>query len=272
MAGYLGNFGKHSLQANLRNDDSTQYGSRTTGAINYGYQITSEWRASAGVGTAFKAPTFNDLYYPLDPWGSFGTPGLKPEESRNRELALHWEKGAQHASATYYDNHVKNLIDWQPNINGPFSFSPVNVGKARLRGLTLAADGTVTDLLYRASIDLQKAEDESTGNLLDRRARQHGSLWLGKTFGNLELGSEIIASGHRYNDAENDIRLAGYTLVNLTASYHLARDWTINARVNNLFDRDYVLATTASSGSPNAPAYNTSGMNAFVGLRWQPNY
>lgn len=263
LAGYLGTFGNHSLQANVRGDDNSRFGNHTTGGLSYGYHFAPAWRVSAGMGSAFKAPTFNDLYFPDDGCGDMGNPDLKPEKSRNREAALHWETKAQHASATIYDNRVENLIEWQsngPNICGFNAFTPVNVGEARLRGLTLAWQGQASDLLFRTSIDLQKPEDESTGNLLVRRARQHGALWVGRSFGKLEVGGELIASGERFANAANTQKLDGYSLVNLTANYAFAPEWKLEARANNIFDRDYELSR----------GYNTPGANLFVGLRWQP--
>ena len=56
--------GESSLQANLRRDDSSQYGGKTTGAIAYGYQFAPAFRMTAGGSTGFKPPSFNDLYYP----------------------------------------------------------------------------------------------------------------------------------------------------------------------------------------------------------------
>lgn len=257
LTGYLGKFGAHDLQANVRVDDSSQFGNRTTGAINYGYQFADHWRASVGFGTAFKAPTFNDLYFPDDGFGDIGNSNLKPEEARNREASLHWESGGQRASATYYDNHVRNLIEWQFNGVG---FSPVNVAQARLRGLTLAWSGSLSGVLFRSSVDLQNPEDENTGNLLPRRARRHAAIWIGHNFGTLELGSELVTSGKRYDDADNNDKLGGYTLLNLTARYPLGSNWALEARANNVLDRDYELAS----------GYNTPGANVFVNLRWQP--
>ena len=54
--------------------------------------------------------------------------------------------------------------------------------------------------------------------------------------------------------------MGGYALTNLYGSYHFARDWSVFARVNNLFDRSYVLIDT----------YATPGRNAFVGIRYSP--
>ncbi len=77
---YQGRFDAHALQANLRHDDSSQYGGRTTGAISYGYQVAPTLRLAASYGTAFKAPSFNDLYYP-----GYSTPDLAPETAVNFE-------------------------------------------------------------------------------------------------------------------------------------------------------------------------------------------
>ena len=92
LAGWTGNYEAHRLQANLRYDENSQFGSKTTGAIAYGYRLNQNWRANVGYGTAFKAPSFNDLYYPLT-FGYQGNPNLLPEESRNREAAIHFEQG-----------------------------------------------------------------------------------------------------------------------------------------------------------------------------------
>jgi vitamin B12 transporter len=74
----------HALQVNVRQDDSSQFGNRTTGAIAYGYRFLLDWRVTASAGTAFKAPTFNDLYFP-----GFSNPDLRPETSRNIEAGVY---------------------------------------------------------------------------------------------------------------------------------------------------------------------------------------
>ena len=92
--------GAHALQANLRRDDATQFGSRTTGAVAYGYRISPAWRVTASYGTAFKAPSFNDLYFP-----GFSNPEPRARDRRatSREAstgtALHWASRSTRASS-----------------------------------------------------------------------------------------------------------------------------------------------------------------------------
>jgi len=52
----------------------------------------------------------------------------------------------------------------------------------------------------------------------------------------------------------------GYGLVNLTASYALDPEWSVKARWNNVFNREYELAQN----------FNTPGSNLFVALQYQP--
>src|SRR5207249_6133363 len=77
--------GAHALQANVRHDDSSQFGAKTTGALAWGYRFAPGWRVTASAGSAFRVPTFNDLYFP-----GFSNPDLRPETSRNVEAGLHW--------------------------------------------------------------------------------------------------------------------------------------------------------------------------------------
>jgi len=101
FAGYQAHAGQHSFQANLRNDDNSQFGSHSTGYLGYGYHFSTQWRIGASAGSAFKAPTFNDLY-----WPSAGNPDLRPEQSRNKEASLHYDQGVNHFSVVYFDNQV----------------------------------------------------------------------------------------------------------------------------------------------------------------------
>ena len=100
--------GPHALQANLRHDESSQFGGRTTGALAYGHAFGGGWRATASYGTAFKAPTFNDLYFP-----GFSNPDLQPETARNAEAALRYAAGEIAAGVVAYRNRVRDLIVFQ---------------------------------------------------------------------------------------------------------------------------------------------------------------
>ncbi len=165
---------------------------------------------------------------------------------------------------------LKNLIVWNTTIKERLSFQ---CWKANIRGISIAYEGWFSKYHLRANADFQDPQnDDGIGKTLARRAKEHAALWLGQSWGDLEIGSEIVASGKRFNDSENFIALSGYALVNMTAKYKLNADWSLNARVNNMLDKDYTLTSTAASWAPLNPAYNTPGTNLFVSMTYSPNF
>ena len=247
----------HTLQANLRHDRSTQYGGQTTGAIAWGYRLAPSWRVTASYGTAFKAPSFNDLYFP-----GFSNPELQPETARNVEGSVHWSgrhgEWQTNARAVAWHNEVDQLIVFQ--CDAEFNCAPRNVARATLQGVTLAGDAAWRGTSIRGSVDLQQPEDDVTGRLLPRRAQRHGSLAVGQVIGPAQFVVELIASSYRYDDAENTRRLGGYAIVNVAVEWPVGHGVTLLARADNAFAKDYALAY----------GFATGGARAFVGVRWQP--
>ncbi|MGH8799270.1 MAG: TonB-dependent receptor domain-containing protein [Casimicrobiaceae bacterium] len=243
--------GPQALQLNLRRDDSTQFGARTTGALAYGYGFASGWRASASYGTAFKAPTFNDLYFP-----GFSNPDLRPESARNAEVALRYASDGLAAGIVAYRNRVRDLIVFQ--CDAAFNCAPQNVADATLQGVTIELGFDLGTTTVRASADLQRPEDAS-GHLLPRRARRHAALAVEQALGAARLSAELVASSARFDDAANARRLGGYALLNVSAEVPLNARWTAFARLDNALDKHYELAAD----------YNTAGATVFAGLRWR---
>lgn len=254
LLGWNGRIGAHRLQVNARNDNNSQFGDKTTGAIAYGYQLTPHWRANASLGTAFKAPSFNDLYYPLDGWGYKGNPNLKPESSINQEAALQYDNGRHRATLTLFQNRISDLISWSGLT------SPVNIGEAKIQGATLNYEGKIADYDVSASYSHVDPRNRNTHRLLARRAQNYGSASIGKQLAAWEWRVEFLAQGQRFDTDDNTRKLAGYALTNVYGAYRLDRDWSLFARVNNLFDRNY--ETVADFATP--------GLNAFVGVRYAP--
>ena len=244
--------GPQALQANLRRDDSSQFGGRTTGALAYGYAFSGGFRASASYGTAFKVPTFNDLYFP-----GFSNPDLRPETAHNAEAALRYAVRGLAAGIVAYRNRVRDLIVFQ--CDASFNCAPQNIANATLQGVTLELEAREGDLVVRASADFQRPEDDASGNLLPRRARRHAAVAAAQSWNALRFGAELIAASARFDDAANTRRMGGYALVNLTADYALGRGWTLFARLDNAFDKRYELAAD----------YNTAGTSVFAGVRYR---
>ena len=244
----------HRLSAGLRVDDNSQFGRHTTGRLEYGLQLTQQWRVSGAAGNAFKAPSFNDLYYPLS-FGFSGNPNLRPERSRNFEAAVKFGDGAIQGGLVAFENRVRDLIA----IDSTFS-TVVNVNQARLRGATLNAAIVDPNWYARGEWTHQDAVDTGTGNRLARRARRHASASAGVTPGSWRAGFEWLAQGARFDAVSNAAasRLGGYGLLNAHAAYANTPELSVLVRLNNATDRRYELAR----------GYNTPRRNVYVALEY----
>jgi vitamin B12 transporter len=256
VGGWQARMGDHAWQVSQRYDDNSQFGGKTTGSLAYGYRLLPTLTARAALGTAFKAPSFNDLYY-TSPWGSHGNPNLQPETARNREVGLDWFGAAgARLSWTHYDNRIKNLIAWRDT--GGWVYVPFNVGRARIRGDSLTGAHAWGAWSAQASLDLMRPYDEDTGKRLPRRAAQQAKMRLSYTPEPWSLGVELIAVGKRYDTAAETREMARYELVNLFGQYRLNRELTLEGRIDNLFDKKYETAW----------GYANPGASLFVGLRY----
>ncbi len=254
--GYLGQWGVHTLQASVRHDDYSDFGGHSTGTAGYAYALSASWRASASYGTSFKAPTFNDMYWPATAWFQ-GNPDLQPERGRNLELAMRYQDRANRIGLTAFRNRLKDLIVYSSTL--PVSMMK-NVNRATLEGVTLDGGTELVGMHIQASIDWQRPEDDTTGKILTYRARRHGTLDVSKSLGRWELGTTLVASGSRYADAANTQSLPGYARLDARVHYRVDPEWRVLLRVNNVLDTDYQLVT----------GYNTPGINGLLALEYQP--
>ncbi|MBU3903779.1 MAG: TonB-dependent receptor [Gammaproteobacteria bacterium] len=261
-AGYTGNYGAQQVQLNLRGDRYSDFGAASTWLLGYGYVVTAEWRFTASMATAFKAPTLNDLFYPFTDFGGgysyVGNTDLKPERSRDSELGVHYANGGQRLDLVYFDNRIRDLIV----INTLPASTMVNLNEARSDGVELSYSGQFGDTGVKLAATQQNPRDVQTGLSLLRRAKHFSTVGVSHRLGALKVGGEWQHSGTRTDiDINTFMRteLAAYDVANITASYALDKQLVLSARVDNLFDRDYTLAH----------GYNTPGRTVFVGLNYQ---
>ncbi|MGH8681755.1 MAG: TonB-dependent receptor domain-containing protein [Burkholderiales bacterium] len=261
LGGYTGRSGPHTLQANLRRDDNSQFGGETTGSVGYGYAVAPGWRVSAAYGTAFRAPTFNELYFP-PAFGcpAFGNPNLRPETSNNLEAGVRYEGGGQTAGVIAFQNRISDLVVSAAIPGNPFCVRAENVQDAQITGVTLTYGLARDGWTVRASVDIQNPKNETLDRQLPFRAKEHGAISVARSVGPWQAGIEFVASGPRYNNIANTQRLGSYSLVNLFGEYRVAAGWSIFARVNNLLNEDYQLVR----------GFATPGFNVFAGVRYAP--
>jgi len=233
--------GDHDFNFNLRHDDNQAFGGYTTGSAAWGYRLDSVWRVTASYGTAFRAPTFNELYYP-DVGYYKGNPNLDPESSRSADIGLiarpEWGRVALHAFRTRIDDLIVNDCVQQ----GPgycAVYAPVNLDQAEITGIELETRARSGPWHVATDLTLQDPVNPDTGNQLPKRSRNTARVDVNRAFGRLTAGAEWIGKSYKYDDTANTVRVPGYGLVNLYASLRMGRDWTLRGRVENLMDRAY---------------------------------
>lgn len=249
--GYTGRIGDSRFQANVRRDQYSDFGGANSYYLGYGFDVTEHWTVSASYSSAFRAPSFNDLYYP-----NSGNLSIRPERSHSVEAAVQYASDdVGVVRVTAFQTRYTNLIDYRPGASGPY-YVAQNVGRAKVQGVEGSWQGHVGGTDVRIAATLQNPVDETAGRDLNRRARRFASISANRSFGGWRVGGEWLASGARDDFGD---RLGGYGIVNLSARYDITKSWYVSARIDNLFDKDYELAY----------AYNTPRRGAYVTLGWQ---
>ncbi|MBM3367406.1 MAG: TonB-dependent receptor [Betaproteobacteria bacterium] len=252
LAGYVGRSGRHGLQFNLRDERYSDFGRARTHFAGYGFDLTPQWRLIGSASRAFRAPTFNELFFP-----GFGNATLRPERSRNAELGLQFASGSHLARAVAFRSRIVDLIN-------PFPI--VNINEAAIDGLELAYAGRLGGFDLRASLSLQDPVQRTAAaeTQLIRRAKHFGNFSLGRSWGQWRFAAEYSASGRRFDNhvtafPTTRVELRRYDLFNLVSEYRIVEGTVAYARLENAFDRDYVLTH----------GFNTQGRKLSLGIRHQ---
>jgi vitamin B12 transporter len=232
FAQYLGKLGALRIEASTRHDNNEQFGNSNTGSVAFGYTFSNALQLTAQYGSAFKAPTFNELYFPF-----FGNPNLKPERSRSAELSARGRVTVLSWRMAVYDTHIRDLVGFDS------SFSPANVDRTRITGIEAGLDAPLADWTIGAASGWIKPENETPGSnfgkTLPRRAKSSVKLNVDRQFGRYLLAATFISEGERFDNPSNSRRLGSYTTVDLRGEFRLSDAVRLQARVANLFNRQY---------------------------------
>lgn len=236
-----------------RLDDHETFGTHTTYRTTAAYLVeATQSRLHSSYGTGFRAPSLSELYLPV-----FGTPTLRPEESRGWDAGIEQSflDGKGSVDLTWFNNRIKDMITTQ-TVGGVTTFT--NLSSTRTQGLEATARWELSDdWRLSGNYTFTDSRNNSTGQILAYRAKHQGSLsatWL--PLDGLETTASLRAVGNRYSSNTNRM-LGGFAVVNLAGAYDLTEGTQLYGRVENLLDKTYSEIDT----------YGTYGRAAYVGVR-----
>jgi vitamin B12 transporter len=253
FGGYNGRIGAHQVQANLRHDRYSDFGTANTWLAGYGYDLAREWKLTAMASTAFAAPSFNLLFFP-----GFSNPNLKPERTRSKEVGIQYAGAGRIARLVYFRTDYADLV-----VSPAPAFVPLNLNTARVDGVEATASGNVAGFDLRGSLTLQDPWGESINDRLLRRARTLGSLGVGRQVGAWRLGGDLLVNGTRRDTHITTgarVEQGGFALVNLTARYDIDKAWYAAVRLENALDRTY----------QTIHGFNQPPRGLYASLGWSP--
>ena len=225
-----------AITAGVRRDENDAFGASTNPRVALSWRVSKAMRVRAAAGSAFRAPSTGELYYPFS-----GNPDLQPEQSVSYEAGAEWTLAKGLAlEASLFRSDVKDLIRYD------FAYQEnVNVGRARMTGADVVLSGSVTASTWaRASYTWLDTEDRDSGLALLRRPKQRASVTFGGDLGRgasaeltgLWVGERADVDATTYLRVTNpayfrfDVAVTGPRLFGGVSPF---------VRVTNLLDRDY---------------------------------
>lgn len=223
------NTNKINTQVGIRVEDNERFGTHTVGQGSVRYHFTPTTSVYTNIGSAFRAPTLNEMY---TQWG--GNPNLKPEESLTYELGLDQKIGENTAiNVSAYRTNMDNLIVWSGGQN-------INIHKATFTGGELGFKWAKNDYFASAQYAYVKTENKATGLELAYRPQHTGVVTLGYDDGQYGVNTTFTArSKANTSNSNNLVKLPSYTTVDVNFHFNINPHVTLFGNVNNLFDENY---------------------------------
>jgi len=234
---YIWDGERTDFEVSLRQDDNEAFGDETTGGVAGAYRVGETTRIRGSVGTAFNAPTFNELFFP-DVGFFAGNPDLDPEESTSYEIGIEGGDDLRWG-VNVFRTEIDDVIVFD-GVQG----TSVNRDEATIEGLELTS--TVPDLagwrLQASAIWLDPVADSEGGaddTDLPRRPDRKFTLDVDRDIGPASIGFSVRHEGERFDDAANTVELDEFTVLDLRAAYRFNSNIRLRGSVENAADENY---------------------------------
>lgn len=244
----------------VRYDKNDKFGAKTTFRIVPAYYNRStNTKIKFSYGNGFKAPS---LFYLFDPM--FGNPDLKPETSAGYDFGIEqfFATGETIIGITYFDLKIENMFGFDSN------FKTINIAKANSRGVEFNFSlNPIKEVRINGNYTFNETMDETENSSTFKEKllrRPKHTLSFNTNYhihAGLNLNLQLNFVGKRDDNDYSSwqakrVELPDYTLVTIGSTYKVMDSLTLNARIENLFDKKY----------EEVLFYGTLGRSFYIGM------
>lgn len=241
-AGYIDNklnlFEKLKIDFGIRIDDYSNFGTQANPSLSALYNLHDNIRLHGLISRSFRAPTFNDLYWPDQGWAK-GNPELKPETGITFETGVNTDiNDAINSSLTYYHNKFDELINWT-EVSGVWQ--PKNIGSAVIDGVEFENKVKILDNFeFDAGYTFLMARDEKTHKYLIYQPKHKADFSLTyKEINGFACQLKGEFTGQRFHDAEDTIKVKRFFVLGFNISKKFKSGITCFGSIDNVLGRKY---------------------------------
>jgi len=248
-------------QVGVRLEDNERFGNHTVGQGAIRYHFLSNASVYANIGTAFRAPSLNEMY---SQWG--GNENLNPEESTSYEIGLDYDITPNiSTNLSVYDTNIENLIT-------PIAGKNTNITKAKFTGGELGLKWQQDDYFISTQYAYVKTENKATG--LEIAYRPKNTVTLTTGLENATYGvsiSAIARSNSNASNSANPVKIPGYATVDFNAFWNINPNVKLFTNIQNIGDVQYKEVYKDADSWSNSPEdwYINSGRFASAGVTFR---
>jgi len=254
-----------NVSIGLRSDDHSTFGRSNNFRLTSSYILSgsndNETKLRGSIGTGFRTPSINELFWPAGDFGPVGNINLDPEESTGFDIAVEqsFNQNRLFLSVDYFKNSFDGLIGF-----GAMGFE--NIDSSETQGVEFRAQSNIDDQLTASgNYTYLETEDKSTGDQLLRRPKHSGGLNFNYNHeSSLQLNLGITFVGERFDSDFSGFPFVfeftpSYKTVRIASSYNLTENVKLKLRIENLLGEEY--SEVAGFPSPGRAFYGGFGIN-----------
>jgi len=229
------------IESSVRYDKVGTIKGETTYQLAAGYEVNKQLLFSISHGTAFKAPSFNDLYFPGQ-----GNANLIAETSDSTEFLTRYVNNTFTAEVSIYKTDIDDLIEWAPNVAG--IWQPTNIDQSKILGIEATLSTDIYDTNNTLTLSHIDAEDKGKARQLSRRPNFSADYNFIYSVEQIDITFDVSYQARSYDNANSVTKtLKAFTSFDAGLNYRLTNTLTFLAKMTNLTDKDYKTSATYPS-------------------------